>query len=69
MISYEGRNRHTVNLLKTIYFDYPEWTPCHVGLMPATWIKYREDLEEVILAHPRIFPGYEKNSKDFDDVS
>jgi len=69
LISYEGRNRHTVNLLKTIYFDYPEWTPCHVGLMPATWIKYREHLEEVILAHPRIFPDHEKNSKDFDDIS
>lgn len=76
MISYKepalslskGRNRHTVNYLKAIYFDYPEWTPCRVGLMPATWIKYREDLESLVLAHPRIFPGYENRSKDFDQV-
>lgn len=60
MISYEGKNRHTVNYLKAMVFDYPEWTPCRVSLMPATWIKYREELEEVVLAHPRIFPDYEK---------
>jgi len=30
MISYAGRNRHTLNYLKAIYFDYPEWTPCRV---------------------------------------
>ena len=68
MISYEGRNRRTVNFLKTIYFDYPEWTICTVGLMPATWMKYRHDLEQLVLAHPRIFPGYKKGSKDFDAV-
>ena len=66
MISYEGRNRQTLNLLKTMYFDYPEWTECHVGLMSATWMKYREDLEELVLAHPRLFPGYQKGSRDFD---
>lgn len=66
MISYSGKNRRTVNYLKVMYFDYPEWTPCNVGLMPATWIKYREDLEQVVLAHPRIFPGYKKGSTDFD---
>ena len=66
MIGYDNKNRNTVNYLKTMYFDYPEWTPCNVGLMPATWIKYREDLEQVVLAHPRIFPGYKKGSIDFD---
>ena len=30
MISYAGRNGHTLNYLKAIYFDYPEWTPCRV---------------------------------------
>lgn len=68
MISYQGRNRATLNYLKTIYFDNPEWTICAISLMPATWIKYRERLEEVVLAHPRCFPGYVKGSKNFDDV-
>ena len=26
MTSYAGRNRHTLNYLKAIYFDYPAWT-------------------------------------------
>ncbi len=68
MISYDGRNRRTVNLLRTIYFDRPEWTICGVGLMPGTWMKYREDLEELVTAHPRIFGRYEKGSRDFDRV-
>jgi uroporphyrinogen decarboxylase len=69
MLSYQGRNRATVNYLKALYFDYPEWTPCRVSLMPATWMKYRADLEALVLAHPRLFPGYEKGAKDFDAIS
>jgi uroporphyrinogen decarboxylase len=66
MISYSGKNRRAVNTLKTIYFDTPEWTPCNVGLMPATWMKYRDDLEEIVLAHPRLFPGFKRGDVDFD---
>ena len=69
MISCEGRNRRTVNLLKTIYFDSPEWTICSVSLMNATWMKYREELEQVVLAHPRVFPGRTKGLRDFDEVA
>lgn len=68
MIGYRGRNRRTINYLKTIQFDYPEWTMCSVGLMPATWLECGGDLEELVLAHPRIFPGYEKGSKLLDVV-
>jgi len=66
MISYEGKNRRTVNYLKAIYFDHPQWTPCHVGIMPATWMRYRERLEEVVLAHPKVFPDYRRGGKDYD---
>lgn len=68
MIQYQGKDKHTVNLLKTIYFDHPDWTPCRVSLMPATWIKYRQELEAIVLAHPRIFPGYQQGEKDFDRI-
>jgi uroporphyrinogen decarboxylase len=68
VVSYAGRNRRAVNLLKAIYFDGPEWTPCRVGLMPATWMRYREDLEELVLAHPRLFPDYVKGTRDFDAI-
>ena len=65
MISYANRNRNTVNYLKTVFFDHPEWTPCSVNFLPATWIHHREGLEEVVLRHPRIFPGHRKGSVDF----
>lgn len=68
MIDYAGRNRRTVNFLKTLYFDHPEWTACRVGLMPATWIKYREDLEALCLAHPKVFPDFRKGGVNFDDA-
>ncbi|MFB3894432.1 MAG: uroporphyrinogen decarboxylase family protein [Phycisphaerae bacterium] len=66
MIDYLGRTRRTVNFLKTILFDYPEWTPARVNFLPAAWIKHRERLEELVLAHPRVFPGFKKGSVDFD---
>ncbi len=66
MHSYAGKDRAAANYLKAVNFDYPEWVPCGVGLLPATWIAHREALEEVVLAHPRLFPGYRKGQTDFD---
>jgi len=36
--------------------------------MPATWKKYREDVEKIVLDHPKVFPNYNKGSRNFDDV-
>ncbi len=66
MIRYAGKNRWTVNYLKTIYFDHPEWTPCSIGFLPATWMEHRQSLEDLVLEHPRVFPGFRKGSVDFD---
>ena len=66
MLKYNGRSKRTINFLKTIYFDHPEWIHCDVSLMAATWMKYREELEKLVLAHPRIFPNYKKGSRSFD---
>jgi hypothetical protein len=68
VINKQGRNEHTANLLKTIYFECPDWTPCHVELLPATWIRYREELEALVLRHPWLFPGYEEGSRKFDRI-
>ena len=62
------KTRNVENYLKAAHFEHPEWIPCTVGIMPATWMKYREALEEIILRHPTVFPGYEKESRDFDAV-
>jgi hypothetical protein len=56
------------NYLRTVEFRHPEWIPCGVGLMPATWKKYREKLEDIVVRYPWIFGPYERGTKDFDDV-
>jgi hypothetical protein len=66
MLSYQDKNPRTVNYLRTIYFDHPDWTPCRVSLMPATWMKYGEQLEELVLRHPRLFPDFRAGEKDYD---
>ena len=55
------------NLLRVIEFRYPEWIPCNVIILPATWHKYRERLGGILLRHPRLFPDFKKGSVDFDD--
>jgi hypothetical protein len=54
------------NYLKALEFRYPQWIPCSVGFSPATWKKYRDRLEDVVIAHPLIFGSYERGSVDFD---
>jgi uroporphyrinogen decarboxylase len=52
---------HEENYFRTIEFRYPEWIICNVSLMPATWNKYREDLEDLVIRHPLIFGEQRKN--------
>jgi len=58
---------HRENWLRAIEFRHPEWIPCGVGFAPATWHKYREELERIILDHPRLFPGHQEGSACFFD--
>jgi hypothetical protein len=54
------------NWLRAVEYRSPEWIPCRVSLSPSAWKVYREDLERIVLAHPRIFPRYQPGSVDFD---
>ena len=56
----------TENYLRAVEFRCPQWIPFNVPLMPGTWQKYREKLEELVMRHPIIFGSYEKGSRDFD---
>ena len=53
-------NKYTKNFLQAVEFRYPEWIPCTVSIMPATWIKYKEEVEKIVLEHPKLFPHYKK---------
>ena len=53
---------------KAMTFDHPEFIPVAVGILPAAWIKYREELEDLVLRHPIIFGEGDKGARDFDYV-
>jgi len=44
-----------------------EWIPIRVAIVEAEWEMWREELEEVVARHPRLFPGFEKGQRDFDN--
>lgn len=54
------------NFLRALEFRNPEWIPWVMGFLPASWRKYREELEKLVLRHPKIFRDYKKGSIDFD---
>ncbi len=55
------------NMLRCIDFKGPEWIPTSVGISPATWHTYREELERILVRHPFAVGAYEPGSVDFDD--
>jgi len=55
------------SMLKVIDLRGCGFVPSNVAIIQATWHKYRERLEEVLLKHPRLFPGFRKGAIDFDD--
>ncbi|MFP4249970.1 MAG: uroporphyrinogen decarboxylase family protein [Armatimonadota bacterium] len=69
MLSLDGRNESTENLLRVIQFQHPDWIPCTIGVLASTWKKYREALEEIVLRHPAVFPGFEAGGRDYDAIT
>lgn len=59
-ISTRVNNKRTENFLRTVEFRYPQWIPCTVSIMPATWMKYGKEVEKIVLEHAKLFPDYEK---------
>ncbi|HOK56468.1 MAG TPA: uroporphyrinogen decarboxylase family protein [bacterium] len=61
-VKIDEKEVNTKNFLKAVLFDYPDWIPVGVGILPAAWFKYKEGLEKILLSHPVIFPNYKKGS-------
>ena len=53
---------------KAMLFEHPDYLPVGVGLLPATWIKYRQHLDELVARHPIIFGEHKKGERDYDHV-
>ena len=62
------KDERTDNFLRAAEFRGPKWIPAAVSIMPATWRKYREEVERIVLDHPGIFPDYREGSRDFDRI-
>ena len=51
------------NTLRALEFRAPAGIPTVIELPVATWLRYGEELEKIVLRHPRIFPGYRPGSR------
>lgn len=54
------------NYIRNAWMQGHEWIPQNVVLSRAYWHEAREDLEEIVLRHPVLFPDYRKGQADFD---
>jgi hypothetical protein len=55
------------NRFDAMLFDYPTSIPVGLGILPAAWMKYREELSDVLARYPDV---YDPNGldRDFDAV-
>ncbi len=54
------------NTLRNASMTGPEWIPIRVVISGATWNRFRGEVEDVLVRHPLLFPGFEKGRRDFD---
>jgi len=55
------------NYLRTANFTGPEWIPCAPCISGASWDQLREELEEVLVRHPTLFPDFTPGQRDYDN--
>lgn len=53
---------------RAMRFEHPEYIPVAVGILPATWMRYREALDEIVARHPVIFGEQTPGTRDYDAV-
>ena len=55
--------------VKSLRFEHPAFIPVGVGMLPAAWMKYRQELDAVVARHPIIFGEHKQGDRDYDAVS
>ena len=56
------------NDLRTIKMTNPEWMPYDIRLCNLSWEILRKDLEDVVVRHPRSWPGFQRGSIDWNNL-
>ena len=46
-----------MSLIKAIKMQSPETIPVAVGMLPAMWLKYGEELQRIVDEYPQFFNG------------
>lgn len=54
--------------MKAMLFEGPELIPVQAYFLPATWMKYREALDDVVARHPILFGPKGESARDYDAV-
>ena len=60
---------HRENSIRAWRFQKPEWIPIASGYPGMMWDHYdHAELEDLLLTHPILFPGYQRGSSDPDNL-
>ena len=49
------------NLIQACRMQYPETIPVDIGILPAAWLKYGEELQRLVDDYPQFFGGMKKD--------
>lgn len=55
------------NQIKAMNFEKPDCIPVTIGILPAAWMKYRQQLDGLLRRHPGVFPDPGK-ARNYDAV-
>ncbi|MFH1571659.1 MAG: uroporphyrinogen decarboxylase family protein [Gemmatimonadota bacterium] len=52
--------------LRSLRFERPSAIPVSVGILPAAWMKYRQELDVLVHAYPEVCGGQVQESRDYE---
>jgi hypothetical protein len=56
------------NYLRAATFGYPEYIPYTINLSASTWVALGDELEKIVLRHPRTWPGYKPRNINWKEI-
>ena len=56
------------NYLRNASMTGPEWIPAHVAISGASWLEWRDEMEDVAARHPLLFPNFRKGERNYDEI-
>ena len=53
------------NYIRNATFQGADYIPSAIHISGASWDQWRDDMEDVVARHPRLWPGFEKGKQDW----